>query len=59
MYLLKTKLPGLLPSAICTSALIACDAMESASSTNSFAKVIFCGGLKFYKEIKIKNKMKK
>jgi len=45
MSLLKTKLPGLLPSVVCTPALIACDAMESASSTNSFAEVIFCGGL--------------
>jgi hypothetical protein len=41
---LKTKLPGLLPSVVCTPALIACVAMESASSTNSFAVVIFCGG---------------
>ncbi len=46
MSLLKTKLPGLLPtSVVCTPALIACCvAMESASSTNSFAVVIFCGG---------------
>jgi len=32
MSLLKTKLPGLLPSVVCTPALIACVAMESASS---------------------------
>ena len=44
MSLLKTKLPGLLPSVVCTPALIACVAMESASSTNSFAVVILCGG---------------
>ena len=44
MSLLKTKLPGLLPSVVCTPALIACVAMESASSTNSFEVVIFCGG---------------
>jgi hypothetical protein len=46
MSLLNTKLPGLLPSVVCTPALIACVAMEmeSASSTNSFAVVIFYGG---------------
>ena len=44
MSLLKTELPGLLPSVVCTPALIACVAMESASSTISFAVVIFCGG---------------
>jgi len=36
--------PLLLPSVVCTPALIACVAMESASSTNSFAVVIFYGG---------------
>ncbi len=44
MSLLKTKLPGLLPRVVCTPALIAYVAMESASSTSSFAMVIFFGG---------------
>ncbi len=41
MSLLKTKLPGLLPRVVCILALIACIAMDSASSTNSFAVVMF------------------
>jgi hypothetical protein len=41
---IKTRLPGLLPSVECIPALIACMAMDSASSTNSFASAIFCGG---------------
>ncbi len=44
MSLLKIRLPGLLPSVECIPALIACLAMDSASSTNSFASSIFCGG---------------
>ena len=32
MFLLKTKEPGLLPSVVCIPALIACMAMDSASS---------------------------
>jgi hypothetical protein len=43
-YVKKTKKPGLLPSVVCIPALIACIAMGSASSTNSFAVVMFCGG---------------
>jgi hypothetical protein len=41
MSLLKTRLPGLLPSVECIPALIACMAMDSASSINSFAIGIF------------------
>jgi hypothetical protein len=44
MSLLKTRLPGLLPSVECIPAIIACMAMDGASSTNSFASAIFCGG---------------
>ncbi len=44
MSLLKTKEPGLLPIAVCIPALTACIAMDGASSTNSFAVVMFCGG---------------
>ncbi len=44
MSLLKTEEPGLLPSVVWIPALIACIAMDSASSTNSFAVVMFCGG---------------
>jgi hypothetical protein len=44
MSLLKTRLPGLLPKVECIPALIACIAMDSALSTNSFASAIFCGG---------------
>jgi hypothetical protein len=43
--LLKTKEPGLLPSVLVyIHALIACIAMDSDSSTNSFSVVMFCGG---------------
>ncbi len=41
MSLLKTRLPGLLPSVECIPALIACMEMDSTSSTNSFASTIF------------------
>ena len=44
MSLLKTKEPGLLPRVVWIPALIACVAMDSASSTNSFAVAMFCGG---------------
>ncbi len=44
MSLLKIRLPGLLPSVECIPALIACMVMDNASSTNSFASAIFCGG---------------
>ncbi len=44
MLLLKTRLPGLLPSVECIPALIACMAMYSALSKKSFASAIFCGG---------------
>ncbi len=43
MSLLKTRLPGLLLSVECIPALIACMAVDSASSTNSFASAIFFG----------------
>ena len=46
MSLLKTKLPGLLPSVECIPARIACIAIANASSMKSFARapVICCGG---------------
>ncbi len=45
MSLLKTRFPGLLPNVVCCiPTLIACIAMDSASSTNSFAVAMFCGG---------------
>ena len=44
LSLLNTKEPGLLPRVVWIPALIACVAMDSASSTNSFAVVMFCGG---------------
>ena len=44
MSLLKTRFPGLLPNVVCIPTLIACMAMDSASSTNSFAVAMFCGG---------------
>ncbi len=43
-YIEKLVSVGLLPSVECIPALIACMAMDSASSTNSFASAIFCGG---------------
>ncbi len=47
MSLLKTMEPGLLPSVVCIPDSIACMAMDSASSTNSFTVAIFCGGSPF------------
>ena len=44
MSLLKTRFPGLLPNVVCIPTLIACIAMDCASSTNSFAVAMFCGG---------------
>ena len=44
MSLLKTRFPGLLPNVVCIPILIACMAMDNASSTNSFAVAMFCGG---------------
>jgi len=44
MSLLKTRFPGLLPIVECTPTLIACMAIDRASSTYSFAFLIFWGG---------------
>jgi hypothetical protein len=41
MSLLKTRLPGLLPKVECIPALIACMALDSALSADSFASAIF------------------
>ena len=45
MSLLNTRLPGLLPRVVWIPALMACIAIDSASSTYGYAFTIFCGGL--------------
>ena len=44
MSLLNTSQPGLLPRVVCTPVLIACEAIDNASSIRSFAPITIIGG---------------
>ena len=44
MSLLNTSEPGLLPRVVCTPVIIACEAIDNASSIRSFAAITVIGG---------------